>query len=242
MSPEQADGRTVDHRSDLFSLGAVLYFMATGHPPFRAERPMAVLHRICSGRHRPVRESNPEIPEALSAIIDRLLEKKPSKRPDSAAEVQRWLEGLLADIQQGRLHRRSRWRIGAKRRLLTMLLASGAVATSILWIIAWLGWPDATELRTTLQPSTAVRGDQVSGGDRISHLHSFGPGAQAEYVEAVTEIRRELDRLEMPPDIGGAFEAPAVEPWHDEAEAVRRDLSRLEKTPYLELVPYGENR
>jgi eukaryotic-like serine/threonine-protein kinase len=242
MSPEQADGRTVDHRSDLFSLGAVLYFMATGHPPFRAERPMAVLHRICHGRHRPVRESNPEIPEELSAIIDRLLEKKSSKRPDSAAEVQRWLEELLADIQQGRLHRRSRWRIGAKRRLLAMLLASGAVAASVLWIIAWLGWPDAPPTRPMVGPSIVLGEGDVSSGGAIPHLLSFGPTAEPEFAEAITGIRRELDRLETPPDIGGAFEAPAIEPWHDEVQAVRRDLSRLENTTYLELVPYGENR
>lgn len=242
MSPEQADGRTIDHRSDLFSLGAVLYFMATGHPPFRAERPMAVLHRICHGRHRPVRESNPEIPEPLSAIIDRLLEKKPSKRPSSAAEVQRCLEELLADIQQGRLPSRSRWRLGAKRRILAVLLAFGAVAASVLWIIAWLGRPDASEPRAPFPPNSAVRSDDVSGSDRISHLLSFGPGAAVEFAAAMTGIRSELDRLETQPDIGAAFETPAVHPWHDEVQAVRSDLSRLENTTSLELVPYGENR
>jgi serine/threonine protein kinase len=54
MSPEQATGAVIDHRPDLFSLGAVLYFMATGHPPFRAEGALAVLHRICREPHRPV--------------------------------------------------------------------------------------------------------------------------------------------------------------------------------------------
>jgi eukaryotic-like serine/threonine-protein kinase len=242
MSPEQADGRAVDHRSDLFSLGAVLYFMATGHPPFRAERPMAVLHRICHGRHRPVRESNPEIPEPLSAIIDRLLEKRPSRRPDSAAEVQRSLAKLLADIQQGRLHSRSRRRLGPKRRILAALLASGAVAASALWIVAWLGRPDATPARPVVEPNSVTGKGDVSGGDRIPHLLSFGPGAEAEFAEAMTGIRRELDRLETLPDLGGVFEAPVLQPWYDEVQAVRRDLSRLEHTTYLELVPYGENR
>ncbi len=242
MSPEQADGRTVDHRSDLFSLGAVLYFMATGHPPFRAERPMAVLHRICNGRHRPVRESNPEIPEQLSAIVDRLLEKKPSRRPSSAAEVQRWLEELLAAIQQGRLPGRSRWRPGAKRRIVAVLLASGVVAASMLWLLAWFGWPDAAGPRTTLPPSRVVPSGHASGGDRISQLLSFGPGTTVDFAEATTEIRRELDRLEAPTDIGRAFEGPAVHPWHDEVQTVRRDLTRLQNTPFLELVPYGENR
>ena len=57
MSPEQASGHSVDHRSDLFSLGCVIYFMCTGRPPFRAEHAMAILNRICHDRHRPVDEA-----------------------------------------------------------------------------------------------------------------------------------------------------------------------------------------
>ena len=48
MSPEQAKGLAIDHRSDLFSLGSLIYFMATGREPFRAEKPVAVLHKICN--------------------------------------------------------------------------------------------------------------------------------------------------------------------------------------------------
>ena len=74
MAPEQARGEQADARCDLFSLGAVLYFMATGHPPFRAEQAMAVLHRICHDRHRPVYQINPTISDELASIIDRLPE------------------------------------------------------------------------------------------------------------------------------------------------------------------------
>src|SRR6185436_1237719 len=62
MSPEQANGEAVDHRSDLFSLGSVLYVMCTGRPPFRATTTMAVLKRVIDDSPRPIRESNPEIP------------------------------------------------------------------------------------------------------------------------------------------------------------------------------------
>ena len=87
MSPEQARGEHVDQRSDLFSLGSVLYALCTGHAPFRASTTVAVLKRICDDTHRPVREVNPEIPDWLEAVVARLLAKDPADRFASAAEV-----------------------------------------------------------------------------------------------------------------------------------------------------------
>ena len=69
--------------------------MATGHPPFRAEQAMAVLNRICHDRPRPVREINRKIPDELADVIERLLEKKPSRRFASADEVQQALADVL---------------------------------------------------------------------------------------------------------------------------------------------------
>ncbi len=70
MAPEQARGEATDHRADLFSLGSTLYAMCTGHPPFRAESPLAVLRRVSDDEPRPLRQINPEIPEWLEAIVD----------------------------------------------------------------------------------------------------------------------------------------------------------------------------
>ena len=100
MSPEQANGVPTDFHTDLFSLGAVIYFMATGRPPFRAERALGVLHRICHHTHRPVWDVNPEIPDDLSAIIDKLLEKKPKNRFADAEEARKSLLTSLARLQQ----------------------------------------------------------------------------------------------------------------------------------------------
>lgn len=91
MSPEQAMGGPIDHRSDLFSLGSVLYFMATGHPPFRASGTLAVLHRICRDAHRPAWQLNKDMPDEVCDVIDKLLEKKPGRRLNSAEEVQQQL-------------------------------------------------------------------------------------------------------------------------------------------------------
>ncbi len=101
MSPEQARGEAVDHRSDLFSLGSVIYFMCTGHAPFRASSTPAVLRRVSDEEPRSVRESNPDVPVWLAEIIERLHAKDPAARFGSAREVALVLEQNLAAVQRG---------------------------------------------------------------------------------------------------------------------------------------------
>ena len=100
MAPEQASGETTDHRADLFSLGSTLYAMCAGHPPFRAETPLAVLRRVCDHQPRPLREVNPDVPAWLEAIVVCLMEKDPARRFQSATEVADLLERCLAHVQQ----------------------------------------------------------------------------------------------------------------------------------------------
>ncbi|MEQ8784988.1 MAG: protein kinase [Pirellulaceae bacterium] len=100
MSPEQARGERVDKRSDLFSLGAVLYAMCVGHAPFRAESSYGVLRLITDVEPRPIRETNPDIPEWLCQLIAKLMSKRAEDRYQSAAEVAALLESCLAHVQQ----------------------------------------------------------------------------------------------------------------------------------------------
>jgi WD40 repeat protein/serine/threonine protein kinase len=100
MSPEQARGEPVDHRSDLFSLGAVLYAMCVGRSPFRAETPSGAIHRVCNDTPRAISELNPDIPDWLGMIINRLLEKQRDDRFQSASEVADILGSYLAHVQQ----------------------------------------------------------------------------------------------------------------------------------------------
>jgi uncharacterized protein (TIGR03067 family) len=100
MSPEQAEGLALDHRSDLFSLGTVLYAMCTGHPPFRASGTHAVLKRVIDASPRPIREINNEIPDWLCDIIAKLHAKKPEDRFQTAKEVAEWLGLYLAHLQR----------------------------------------------------------------------------------------------------------------------------------------------
>ncbi len=100
MSPEQASGEAMDHRSDLFSLGSVIYAMCTGRPPFRAETSYGVLRRICETEPRAIVEVNSAIPSWLARLVGRLHEKDPSRRFASATEVAALLERCLAHVQQ----------------------------------------------------------------------------------------------------------------------------------------------
>ncbi len=100
MSPEQANGDAVDHRSDLFSLGSALYAMCTGRPPFRAETTFGVLRRIRETQPRDLRDINPDIPVWLDRIVQKLLAKDAVDRFDTAEDVARLLEQCLAHVQQ----------------------------------------------------------------------------------------------------------------------------------------------
>src|SRR5262249_45230349 len=97
MSPEQAIGEPIDARTDLFSLGSVLYELCTGQPPFEAATSLAVIRRVCEETPRPIREINPAIPEPLCRLIERLHAKKPADRAASAQEVADDLRQILAE-------------------------------------------------------------------------------------------------------------------------------------------------
>ena len=99
MSPEQARGESVDPRSDLFSLGSVMYTACTGHAPFRAKTVFGVIKKVCDNEPRAIRELNPDIADWLQAFIEKLNAKSPEDRFQSAAEVAELLKKELAHMQ-----------------------------------------------------------------------------------------------------------------------------------------------
>ena len=103
MSPEQAEARPVDGRSDVFSLGILLYEMATGRNPFKGETPISTLSAILKDKLPPLDDLREDIPRDFARIVRRCLEKDPDDRYQSAKDLRNDLRALRDDIRSGEL-------------------------------------------------------------------------------------------------------------------------------------------
>jgi TolB-like protein/predicted Zn-dependent protease/tRNA A-37 threonylcarbamoyl transferase component Bud32 len=99
-SPEQAEGERVDHRSDVFSLGVVLYEMIARQPPFRGKNRIDLLHRVVNERPRPVIQLNARAPLELQAVLDRAMAKDPAERYQTMAAFRDELKALARRLAQ----------------------------------------------------------------------------------------------------------------------------------------------
>jgi Flp pilus assembly protein TadD len=104
MAPEQAEGEEVDARSDLFSLGVLLYEMLAGRSPFQGATPVATLRNLTGSAPRPLEEVREDLPAELVELVHRLLEKEPEKRPAGAREVLGVLRTLTPSVPLSHTH------------------------------------------------------------------------------------------------------------------------------------------
>jgi Tol biopolymer transport system component len=103
MSPEQTEGKSVDGRSDLFSLGVILYEMATGQRPFTGETSLSILSSIVKDTPKSVTELNANLPRELGRIVRRALAKDPERRYQTAKDLRNDLAELQQDLNSGSL-------------------------------------------------------------------------------------------------------------------------------------------
>lgn len=147
LAPEQIAAEHVDQRADLFSLGSVLYAMCTGLAPFAGPTVMAAVHRVAEAEPRPIRELNPEIPDWLVRLVQRLHAKAPAQRIQSAREVVRWLQqgGPPEDVPTLPAEPAPAQSDARRKRLLVGGGLSVAIAAAALlgWgLLAGSGWRD----------------------------------------------------------------------------------------------------
>lgn len=213
MSPEQARGQEVDHRSDLFSLGSVMFFMATGRLPFRAEGPMAVLEQIRDHHPATARSINPRISKTVSNLIQRLLAKQPGDRIQSASDVHWTLEQYLAHLQHPDVREKpivkpprnpssnksGRNRLGFVGVIGLALAVGGLLATAGWWALGGFDrsvQPNEASTARPWQPTTKTYQAIASEFD-LQPFETFA-NELAELGQAITQLEQATDSMRWP--------------------------------------------
>ena len=144
MAPEQAAGGEISERSDLFSLGCVLYQLLAGETPFGGASVMAVLLATASHDPRPLREVNPSVPQPLAELVAKLLAKNPADRPASAAEVVTALDAIARDPTlpglapappEAQRKHKPKWKVPT-----VLIIACTCVALTGVFVGSYLKW------------------------------------------------------------------------------------------------------
>jgi len=177
MSPEQALGQAVDHRSDVFSLGVALYEMTAGHRPFTGANATEIIDRILHAKPEPIVRFNEQAPAGLERIVNRCLEKERERRYQSAAELVQDLRKLRQELESGKavtvaVSRRRELRRRNARRLLVISTLVALVAGLIYLLL----------LRTSPIISPGIRSVAVLPLENLS-----GDSSQDYFADGMTE-------------------------------------------------------
>jgi TolB-like protein/tetratricopeptide (TPR) repeat protein len=200
MSPEQAEGKAVDHRSDIFSLGIVLYEMATGMQPFKGDTQISIITSVLRDTPTSISEIKLNLPRHLGRIIHRCLEKDPDRRFQTAKDVRNELEGLKKEIDSGitLMSESSIPAAPARRSRPWLPWVAGAAAVvvigSVLWGLRQAGTDvpstPVTEAKTPVA-ATPTPGKAAASDDRkmmvVLPFENLGPPEEAYFAAGMTE-------------------------------------------------------
>ncbi|MCH7666906.1 MAG: protein kinase [Acidobacteria bacterium] len=186
MSPEQLEGRSLDPRSDIFSLGVMLYEMATGERPFRGDSSASLVSSILKDVPRQVDALRPELPHHLGRIVRRCLEKNRERRYQSVKEVHNELTDLRSEIDSGATELRVPAAADAPARRVRWWLAYGLGGLLLLGAAGYGVW---RSLPTGASPETSAVGASAVERKLIAvlPLRNLGPAEDEYFAAGITE-------------------------------------------------------
>jgi serine/threonine-protein kinase len=196
MSPEQARGEVIDARSDLFSLGSLLYALATGRPPYRAESPLAVLRKISDSRPKPIHQIKESIPRWFDEMVGKLMTGDPAKRTASAEDAAVMLREGCAHVRNPAMHALPKVvRTNRFRRLTFTLPLMASVCLAVPIVAVAPGWFNGFNGGRTIQSGIREEPQASSSGSPAADVTVVAESTKS-FDWMGTEVQSELASID----------------------------------------------